>query len=293
MDDRSRYLWLKLLTILGPTVFVAGGELFRTIYLRHHFSPPVVSAIAVGTTLVGAVVFSWYVFRAIEHIEQERRSYKEALLSLQERERIAREMHDGIAQNLAVLKLEMYKLREGLKRFDQAALMRTSDEIESLINQTYLEVRQTLYDLRASQRLHEGFWPTVERQLAEFERISGVATRFEPLRPPRELWNELASIQILRIIQEALANVRRHAQARQVTLACRLEGHTVRFVVADDGQGFQVDNQGSLGSDHYGLQVMRERAEAIGGHLDVESVPRKGTTVTLTFPVSQRSAENG
>ena len=141
MDDRSRYLWLKLLTILGPTLFVAGGEWVRLAYLRYHFAPPVVSGIAVATTLVGAVVFSWYVFRAMERLETERRTYKEALLSLKERERIAREMHDGVAQNLAVLKMESYKLREMLGDGEARSELETMDK---LINQTYLEVRQTL-----------------------------------------------------------------------------------------------------------------------------------------------------
>lgn len=288
MDDRARYLWLKLLTILGPTLFVAGGELFRTIYLRRHFSPAAVSAIAVGTTLVGAIVFSWYVFRAMERLEAERRSYKEALLSLQERERIAREMHDGVAQNLAVLRLEVFKIREMLSHQGNGELLKECDAVESLVNQTYLEVRQTLYDLRASRQLHEGFWPTVERQLEEFQRVSGVEVRFEPLRPEKELWNELASVQILRIIQEALANVRRHADARRVAVICRLEGPAVKIFVQDDGRGFE-SGTATTPTDHYGLQVMRERADAIGGQLEVQSHPGSGTSVILTLPVKEGS----
>lgn len=292
MDDRSRYLWLKLLTIWGPTLFVAGGELFRTIYLRRHFSPAMVSAIAVGTTLVGAIIFSWYVFRAMENLERERRAYKEAMLSLQERERIAREMHDGVAQNLAVLKIEVFKLREAVQRYQDPALTRQSDQLESIVNQTYLEVRQTLYDLRASQRLHEGFWPTVERQLEEFHRVSGVRVQFEPLRPPQELWNELASVQILRIIQEALANVRRHAEASRVAVTCRLEEQSVRIQVEDDGRGFNVDQLDTSAVDHYGLQVMQERAEAIGGRLEVASRRGVGTTVAIVLPAQGRSREH-
>jgi len=292
MDERNPYLWLKVLTIIGPTAFVAGGEFFRTYYLVSHFSPATVSLFAIGTTLVGAIIFSWYMFRALERLETERRTFKEAVLSLKERERIAREMHDGIAQNLAVLKIEAYKLKDLVKRHDEAALHQEIDILEILLNQTYLEVRQTLYDLRASQRLDEGFWPTIERQVQEFERRNGVRVILQPLNPPVELWNELASVQILRIIQEALANVRQHARARRVDVRCLREARTIHFTVQDDGQGFPREEVGTQ-SDHYGLAVMKERAEAIGGHLQVDSLIGQGTTVTLVIPIDGRGMENG
>jgi signal transduction histidine kinase len=293
MDDRTRYLWLKLLTILGPTLFVAVAELVRDYYLTPRFSPATVSGIAVCTTLVGAVIFSWYVFRAMERLETERRTYKEAVLSLKERERIAREMHDGIAQNLAVLKIEAYKLKDSAAQLESsAAMLEHLDLFEKLLNQTYLEVRQTLYDLRASRRLDEGFWPTIERQVREFERHTGVPVQLKPLEPREELWSDLASMQILRIIQEALANVRKHARARSVDLECVREGRTIEFMIRDDGLGFVP---GTIGAepDHYGLAVMKERAEAIGGYLMVDSQAGRGTTVTLRIPVEGRGSDGG
>lgn len=292
MDDQRPYLWLKILTIVGPTAYVAGGEIFRTYYLTRHFSPTTVSALAVGTTLVGAIIFSWYVFRAIERLETERRTFKEALLSLKERERIAREMHDGVAQNLAVLKIEAYKLKDFVHHHDESGLRQEIEVLEALLNQTYLEVRQTLYDLRASQRLDEGFWPIIERQAKEFERTTNIRVIVQPLSPPDELWSDLASVQILRIIQEALANVRQHAQARRVDVRCIRQERVVEFIIADDGVGFAMEGrEGS--TDHYGLEVMRERAEAIGGKLDIESHLGDGTTVRILVPIDGRGMDGG
>lgn len=291
--DRTRYIWLKVLTILGPTVFVAGGELIRTYYLVAHFSSATVSFLAIGTTLVGAIIFSWYVFRVMERLERERRTYKEAVLSLKERERIAREMHDGVAQNLAVLKIEAYKLKDVCDRHDDAAMKEEIAILETLLNQTYLEVRQTLYDLRASRRLDEGFWPTIERQAQDFERSNGIRVILQPLNPPDELWNELASMQILRIIQEALANVRKHAHARRVDICCERSGRVIRFTIQDDGQGFLTGDQEVDPQDHYGLAVMKERAEAIGGSLTIFSQPGEGTIVTLVIPIEGRGMESG
>jgi signal transduction histidine kinase len=291
VSDRARYGWLKLLTILGPTIFVSVGEYVRQVYLRHYFSAPVVSAIVIGTTVVGAVWFSWFVFRAVERIERERRTYKEALLALTERERIAREMHDGVAQNLAVLKLETYRLKS-LAAGDGSSLQDELETIDKLINQTYLEVRQTLYDLRASQRLDEGFWPTIQRQLQEFERQTGIMALLDPPNPLEEPWDALASMQILRIVQEALANVRKHAQASTVKVCYVRQGDRIRLAVADDGRGFLVSASGSP-ANHYGLQVMQERAEAIGATIAIESWPGQGTTITLTVPLQRRGMSDG
>lgn len=279
MDDRQRYVWLKLLTILGPTVFVAIGEYVREEFLRELLAPFMVNLIAIAATLLAAVIFSWYMFRALESMETERRSFKEALLSLKERERLAREMHDGLSQNLAVLKLEAYKLRE-LSR-GQEDMAREMEIVDQLINQTYLEVRQTLYDLRASARLDEGFWTTIDNQMTEFRRQTNIGVSFKMPSVQQEPWGQLASVQILRIIQEALTNVRKHSDAHSVRLEYVLADGAVQFTLCDDGCGFDVQNPKR---DHYGLQVMRERAETIGGWLAVESQPGKGTTVTLVVP---------
>lgn len=280
MEDHLRTVWLKTLTIVGPTLFVAVGEFVREVYLRKHLPHYMVSAIAVATTLVAAVVFSWYMFRALEGLETERRTFKEALLSLKERERLAREMHDGLSQNLSVLKLEAYKLK-GLVH-EQPELLETIDSLDKLINQTYLEVRQTLYDLRASQRLDEGFWPTIDRQIQEFRRQTGVEVVVQSSMASQEPWSQLASVQILRIVQEALTNVRKHAGASTVVLTCREAGVGVEFTIHDDGCGFAARPTGS--DDRYGLFVMQERAESVGGRLHVESQPGKGTTVTWVVP---------
>lgn len=283
MDARPQYSRLKVLTIIGPTVFVAGGEVFRDLFLRRLFPYWLVSGIAVIIALVAAVLFSWYMFRTIEAIELERRRAEEALSSLQERERIAREMHDGVAQNLSVLKLETYRLRELAQ--DNPRLGEELESIDKLINQTYLEVRQSLYDLRAGKWLDEGFWPAVQRQVAEFERQTGVAVVLRPMESLMEPWNRLASVQILRIIQEALSNVRQHSGAKQVHITCGRYERMVVFTVQDDGEGFAVTPD-TISSHHYGLAVMRERADSIGADFSLDSIPGEGTTIQLRIPVT-------
>lgn len=288
MDRHHRYTRLKALTILGPTLFVAGGEILRELFLRRYFPHWTVSGIAVASTLLAAILFSWYMFRTIEVLEADRHRAEEALLSLRERDRIAREMHDGVAQNLSVLKLEAFRLREFAA--ESPRLAAELEAIDKLINHTYLEVRQSLYDLRASRWLDEGFWVTVERQVAEFERQSGIDVVFRPLDPPLELWSELASAQILRIIQEALSNIRRHSQAHRVVVRGIRQGPMVVFTVHDDGVGFDVRPEFA---HHFGLEVMRERAETIGAAFALTSGVGQGTTIELRVPVDQRGGESG
>ncbi|MDA8194095.1 MAG: sensor histidine kinase [Thermaerobacter sp.] len=290
-DDRARYRRLKLLTIAGPTLFVAAGETVRQYLLQAWLAPTILTLLVVAVTLVGSVLFSWYVFRVLEQIETERRAYKDAMLSLQERERIAREMHDGVAQNLAVLNLQVHKLTDDVQTDRKEAALKELEQIREVVQDSFFDVRQSLFDLKATRRLQEGFWPAVEKQLHEFEKHTAVTVNFHPLEPAEDVFNELTSVQVLRIVQESLTNIRKHAGAHSVTVACERQGSQVQFVIMDDGRGFQCDKVDR--SLHFGLSVMRERAESIGGTAEIVSQPGEGTKVTIMLPVLGRRGEHG
>lgn len=293
-NDRPRYLRLKLLTIAVPTLFVAIGEVVRSYMLRFRLSPMSLSLIMVAATFIGTVVFSNYVFSVMDDLDSERREYKEAMLALQERERIGREMHDGIAQNLAVMNLNLHHLTDLMKseKYDQA--WDELGQLQGLLNQTYDDVRQSLYDLKVSRRLEEGFWSALEKQVRDFAKYTGVPIDLEPLPRNEVLWNELVSVQILRIIQEALTNVRKHAEARRVRIVCRKTEDQLSFMVVDDGKGFDYD-ESQASQRHFGLGVMRERAETVGGWATIQSSPGQGTSVTVIVPLGHhhRGGDHG
>jgi signal transduction histidine kinase len=98
--------------------------------------------------------------------------------------------------------------------------------------------------------------------------------------PPGELE------QVLRVVQEALLNALRHAQARQITVLLERGEDTLRIVVEDDGRGFDPEGQGMEGDDHFGLSIMQARAARIAGEVDVDSRPGRGTRVRLTWPLN-------
>jgi signal transduction histidine kinase len=297
-DDRGRYRRLKWTTIISPTIFVAVAETFRYFFLRQWLPPASVSLVAVVFTLVGAAAFSTYVFGEIERIEGERRAYKDAMMALHERERLAREMHDGLAQNLAAINLMVHRLRAMVEGQRWSALPELLTEIQSAVNLSYAEVRQSLYDLKASRGVvaKEGFWATLSRQADDFAKQTGIRTRVQPLPNRQEPWNELASVEILRIVQESLANVRKHADATEVEIDAYWEDGTVVVRVRDNGRGFDPGRHpGGEAADghHFGLSVMEERAASVGGRLHIESQPGRGTTVRIVIPVAGRGGNPG
>ncbi len=291
-DDRRRYRRLKILTTVGPTLFVAVAETFRFYYLRLVLPPASVSLVAVAVTLVGAAGFSTYVFDLVEKMETERREYKDAMLALQEREHLAREMHDGLAQNLAAINLNVHRARKLMESDDVEGLQDELDRIQNAVNLSYSEVRQSLYDLRASQGLAEGFWPTLRTQVKDFQVSTGIPVTVEALPDDQEPWSTVAAVQILRIIQECLGNVRKHAQARRVLIRATQSDHETQLMVQDDGKGFVQHPSEDFGH-HFGLSIMQERAASVGGTVVIESTPGSGTTVTITLALDGQRGGDG
>lgn len=291
-DDRRRYRRLKVLTTVGPTLFVAVAETFRFYYLRLVLPPASVSLVAVAVTLVGAAGFSTYVFDLVEKMETERREYKDAMLALQEREHLAREMHDGLAQNLAAINLNVHRARKLVESGDGQGLEDELGRIQNAVNLSYAEVRQSLYDLRAAQGLAEGFWPTLRTQAKDFQRSTNIPVTVEALPDDQEPWSTVAAVQILRIIQECLGNVRKHANARHVVIRATQADHETQLMVQDDGEGFVQQPSEDLGH-HFGLSIMQERAASVGGTVTIESAPGSGTTVTITLAVDGQRGGDG
>ena len=200
----------------------------------------------------------------------------------QERTFIARELHDSIAQSLAFLKIQVQLMRDALAQRDDALAQRVLAEIDTGVRESYGDVRELLVHFRT--RAHgEDIEPALKTTLRKFEHQSGLAATIEmeghgmPLSPDLQ-------IQVLHIVQEALSNVRKHANASRVTLLVSQQPQW-RFEVRDDGVGFEHEG-GPDDETHVGLRIMAERAERIGATLDVVTTPGRGTSIVLTLPPS-------
>jgi two-component system nitrate/nitrite sensor histidine kinase NarX len=204
---------------------------------------------------------------------------KEAAVA-QERTFLARELHDSIAQSLAFLKIQVQLMRDALDTGDAQRVQRVLAEIDTGVRESYGDVRELLVHFRTRVQ-GEDIAPAMQTTLRKFEHQSGLKATMQmegngiPLAPDLQ-------IQVLHIVQEALSNVRKHAQATQVWLTVRQQPQW-QFEVRDDGVGFAAEGEPD-DETHVGLRIMAERAEKIGGTLDVVSTPERGTSIVLTLP---------
>jgi two-component system nitrate/nitrite sensor histidine kinase NarX len=204
----------------------------------------------------------------------------------EERAFIARELHDSIAQSLAFLKIQVQLLRTARGRGDAPVVERTLDELDTGVRECMGDVRELLVHFRTRTNA-EHIEPALRTTLQKFEHQTGLKAHLEieghglPLDPD-------VQVQVLHVVQEALSNVRKHAQATQVWVEVMADSSGWRFEVRDDGVGFEPE--ASRAETHVGLRIMRERAGSIGAQVHVDAVPGAGSCVTLTLPPSATAA---
>jgi len=202
---------------------------------------------------------------------------------MQERTTIAHELHDSLAQTLASLRFQVQTLDETLtQEGNTVRVKRELERIKNSLDEAYTELRELLAHFRAPID-ERGLISAVENLVDRFRKKTGIATFLQNEWGQPELPANL-EMQILRIIQEALANIRKHSQAHAVRVMLRAgpRGH-YRVLVEDDGVGFSEPVMASHPGEHIGLSIMQERARRLGGELRIESEPGEGTRVVLDF----------
>jgi len=207
------------------------------------------------------------------------REQVEQVAILEERGRIARELHDSLAQTLGWLNLKTEMLADSLDRGEIEKAQTEVAAIRRVVREAGYDVRESIDGLRI--RPAEGLVPTAAAWVSEFGRRSGLLTEFRAADSEVRLPPVVES-EMLRILQEALTNVRKHAQARQVQVSLRVNPARAELIVEDDGRGFVYAGTGD--GPHFGLRIMRERAERLGGTLSVETAPGRGTRIVAYLP---------
>jgi signal transduction histidine kinase len=205
------------------------------------------------------------------------------LAILEERDRIARELHDGLAQSLAAIAMHGERARGALADGNLAAARTAIDRIERASDAAYADVREAIVGLRAGSDVD--FRAALQETAEWFEDTTGFTVTVTSALADARTLPPLAELQLLRIVQESLTNVRKHASATQVWIAIDLDAVMgVRLTVRDNGAGFDPDHVPRHGRQHFGLLIMRERAESLGGALAITSAPGNGTTIAVTLP---------
>jgi signal transduction histidine kinase len=211
----------------------------------------------------------------------------ERLVALQEEERrrIAAELHDSTGQHLVAGGLFLVQLRSLVG--DVAGSADVMDQIQTTLREAQKEIRIFTYLLYPPDLRRVGLKETVERFVEGFARRTGIRLRIEVAGSADGAPYELQR-SILRIVQEALSNVHRHAQATSVAVTLTAKPDRIQLRVADNGRGFAKANGGPVNSG-VGLPGMEARIRQFGGDLKVYS-GKRGTLVVATVPIAQRSA---
>jgi PAS domain S-box-containing protein len=206
----------------------------------------------------------------------------QSIATVQERARIAREMHDGLSQILGYLGLQIQTV-ECL--MNQGELERALDELartRANVKAAHADVRDNILSLRTTLAGSGSLTVTLSDYLDGYEQQTGLELQLTDDAHGDPGLSPLTEVQVIRVIQEALSNVRKHAAAQQVMVRLWLDGGYFYVSIRDDGRGFTVGESGDAAS--FGLETMRERMEAVGGRLAIRSHPGEGTEVSLAVP---------
>jgi signal transduction histidine kinase/DNA-binding NarL/FixJ family response regulator len=200
-----------------------------------------------------------------------------------ERERVAREFHDTLAQALADISLRAEMLSETLEGSEGSGAAE-AERLHELAHGALVEVRRAIFDPVPAELRGQPLGAAVRRAVERLRNEAGLAPTLEITGDPERLSFQLKSA-VLRVLQEALANVRRHARAGAVTVTLHVREEEAGLIVEDDGCGFDGDGAGG-----FGLKSMRERAEEVGGRLEVRSSAGGPTSVALRAPLMSGAA---
>ncbi len=206
---------------------------------------------------------------------------------LEERDHLAREMHDTLAQVLGYLHLRAATTRKRLQAGETDRAIEELQEMQDLANEAYVDVREAILGLRETVAPAGGIVGSLRQYLQKFGRQSGIEA---VLRVPGTVAATLppdAEIQLLRVVQEALTNVRKHADAARATVCLENAGDCLRISIEDNGRGFDSSRVDRAEGRSFGLRSMKERVERAGGRFSVDSTPGKGTRITVLLPLEQ------
>jgi two-component system nitrate/nitrite sensor histidine kinase NarX len=220
---------------------------------------------------------------ALENARLTRENIRITLMN--ERQMLANEIHDSLAQTLAYMKMRLAFLNEALQTGDAPVAKKYLGDVDDAMESAYSRLRELLTQFR--HRMDpRGLIPALQDVADDFSRQSGIKVEFSNPAPDVNLLPD-QEVQVFHIVQEALANVSKHSRAQHVRISVAMAGDQYLVTVEDDGIGLSGTGQTGVGM-HFGMNIMHERAERLGGAVDVVSRAGAGTRVELKFPAASQ-----
>jgi len=257
------YRKLYYVTVLLPPLLIGGFEYLRHGYLLAHLSMETGNWVITIMAFLLSYLFASWVFQMIKRMNQRLVEEQAMRAVYEERERLARELHDGIAQTLFFLNV---KLRQG-----------QMEEARAAVAQIDHQLRQAIFNLRSLPE--EGrFDQRLEKWLEQWSALTGIDVEQQITLSPG-IFTPAQEVQLFGIVQEAFANIRKHARATQAALHLHADkpGQWA-LQISDNGIGFQADE---AEVSRYGISMMRERARLLGASFTLHVRPDGGTALVL------------
>ncbi len=204
---------------------------------------------------------------------------------VEERRRIGREIHDGVAQSLSYLNLKTKLVSDSVSSHHTEQALTELADIRKIVQDTYEDIRESIDQLSAEVRSIP-IIPALANFTREFSNNNAIPVQFNVSKTFLQL-SPVAELQLLRIAQEALTNVRRHALATKVVVKLESNTQTVEMMVKDNGQGFNLADLEKSPPGYHGLNIIKERAEGLGGSLTISTAPGEGTEVRVSLPTEK------
>ncbi|HWQ70964.1 MAG TPA: histidine kinase [Desulfitobacteriaceae bacterium] len=257
------YRTLKWLTILLAPLIIGGFEFLRHHLLLGYISMDTGNYLITFLTFVLTYIFANWMFHTIKRMNQRLAEEQARRAVYEERERLARELHDNIAQTLFFLNV---KLKQG-----------KIEEAQSAVCDIDHHVRQAIFNLRSLPGEDSSFRQRISKWLNEWSLLSGIAMSLN-LDIPRNFFSPAEEVQLFGIVQESFANIRKHAGATQANFSLTALPEGWRLWIADNGQGI-IGNMDQ--TKKYGLAMMQERAEQLGASFDIRNRAKGGLEIII------------
>jgi signal transduction histidine kinase len=208
----------------------------------------------------------------------------QAVAVLEERERISAELHDGLAQVLGYVITKSQATRELLRKMTEANDYLV--ELEDVAQELYTDTREAILGLRTAISGDRNMVSALTEYVTRFNQMHNIKTELTIDEHPIPSLSPPVELQVVRIVQEALSNVRKHAEATRATIKIIAGDEEITIAIKDNGKGFNTDKVGEVDWTKFGLKNMKERADSIHSNLFIESNPQSGTKVTLSIPLT-------
>ncbi len=276
----NRLIVSRIETLQKPMVAFAAGDHSARIQKRSTINDEICEL---------ASTFNEMADRIEQHtLDQEERTKVRQRAIVEERERIARELHDGISQvlgyvNTKAMAVRMLLQKERWTDADQQLL-----QLEEAARGLFMDVREAILGLRMSGRVDADLALTIRDYVERFNQLSDFHVQLDLSKPGELKLDPETVLQLLRIVQEALTNARKYSLASVIEVRLHFNQDALQLEVRDNGIGFNPEAMMAKENGRFGLRTMQERAEEIGANIDIQSQPGVGTQVIVNLMVGRK-----